>query len=394
IIGDLSPAFSPDGQTVAFVRSASAVVEDLFVIPVSGGQPKRLTFDNTKLSTLAWTPNGREIVISSQRDGVDKLWRISAEGGPLTWIAGSGTQVISPTFSLSGKRLVWSQSSNNTDTYRIPLNEKSNPSNPQPLIASTLSDMSAKYSPDGKKIAFVSNRSGNFELWVCGSNGEQPTQLTFFRGPLPGSPRWSPDSKHIVFDCRPDGNADIYTISSEGGKPRRITTEESEDIVPFWSNDGKWIYFASNRTQQIQLWKIPAEGGAAVQVTKQGAFEGAESSDGQWLYYIKGRGMKEIWRIPLSGGDESFVFELEDILLSRLWTLTPKGIFFVALESPTRGFIKQFSFDTNKVSVVTSFDRSLPTGTPGLSISPDGNWLLMPQVTQEGSDLMMMENFR
>lgn len=395
MIGDLSPAFSPDGKMVAFVRSTSAVVEDLFVVSVNGGQPKRLTFDNTKVTTLAWTPDGLEIVLSSRRDGVDKLWRMNAQGGPLEWIAASGTNVLSPTFAHSGKRLVWSQSSNNTDTYRLSLNEKNiATSNSNPLIASTLSDMSAQYAPDGKKIAFVSNRSGNYEIWVCGSNGEQPTQLTDFRGPLPGSPRWSPDSRQIIFDCRPNGNADIYMISSEGGKPQRLTTDDSEDIVPFWSHDGKWIYFASNRTEQIQIWKMPAEGGAAVQITQQGGFEGAESSDGQWLYYTKGRGLQGIWRIPTSGGQESFVFDLEDLALSRLWTLTPKGILFATLESPVRGLIKLFSFDTNKVSVINSFERSVPSGTPGLSISPDGNWILMPLVTQEGGDLMMMENFR
>ena len=174
------------------------------------------------------------------------------------------------------------------------------------LIISTALEISPRYSPDGKRIAFVSNRSGSDEIWVCGGDGENPIRLSSFHGPLAGSPSWSPDGKRIVFDCRPEGNADIYVVSAEGGQPRRLTTDPAEDIVPSWSRDGRWIYFTSNRNAdggsgRLQIWKMPADGGEAVQMTRQGGFEPMESPDGQWLYFTQDRGSSSIRRMPTGG---------------------------------------------------------------------------------------------
>lgn|GEM_PF-6286333 len=89
----------------------------------------------------------------------------------------------------------------------------------------TANEVSPRYSPDGKSIVFEPNRSGSSEIWVCASEGENPTRLTSFRGPLAGSPSWSPDGRQIVFDCRPEGNADIFVDASDGGQPRRLTAD-------------------------------------------------------------------------------------------------------------------------------------------------------------------------
>jgi len=85
-VGDTCPAFSPDGQTLAFARWSSAGVVDIYIAPIGGGEPRRLTFDNRPISRLAWTPDGREIVFSSGRGGDFGLWRISVTGGtPEGW---------------------------------------------------------------------------------------------------------------------------------------------------------------------------------------------------------------------------------------------------------------------------------------------------------------------
>ncbi|WP_346925870.1 extracellular solute-binding protein, partial [uncultured Arthrobacter sp.] len=173
------------------------------------------------------------------------------------------------------------------------------------LISSTANEISPRYSPDGKRIAFESNRSGSSEIWVCNSDGENPIRVTSFRGPLAGSPSWSPDGKFLAIDCRPEGNADIYVISSEGGTPRRLTSDPAEDIVPSWSQDGRWIYFSSHRNGRLQIWKVPAEGGEAIQMTQQGGFDPVESPDGKWLA-ISDQSQEQrrslIYVVPIMGG--------------------------------------------------------------------------------------------
>src|SRR5262249_33989132 len=154
-----------------------------------------------------------------------------------------------------------------------------------------------------------------------------PLQLLDRGAYLTGTPRWSPDGRWIAFDSRSndwgrEGNADIYLISAEGGQPRRLTTEPSEDVAPSWSRDGKWIYFGSTRSGSMQIWKVPVEGGqAAVQVTRQGGFEGFESKDGKLFYYAKGRNLPGIWQVAVGGGEEEFLFDNNKAGYWRLWTV-------------------------------------------------------------------------
>ncbi|HKQ74832.1 MAG TPA: winged helix-turn-helix domain-containing protein [Blastocatellia bacterium] len=393
VIGDCSPAFSPDGNQVAFVRVISAVVGEVYLVSMNGGEGKRLTFDGAGAGTLAWTPNGREIVFSSRHGGNSRLFRIPVEGGAPQWLAATGSNAHYPAFSREGNRLAWRQNTIDTDIFRLAT--KTETSAPlSDLIVSTALEASPRYSPDGKRIVFVSNRSGSDEIWVCGSEGENPIRLTAFRGPLAGSPSWSPDGKQIVFDCRPEGNADIYVISAEGGQPRRLTTDSAEDIVPSWSRDGRWIYFTSNRSGRLQIWKMPADGGEASQMTKQGGFEPVESPDGQWLYFTQDRGSSSIWRMPTAGGAEAPVFDFHQKNYSRIWTVTGEGVYFAEAKSTTQSTIKFFSFSTQSEKTIAEIDRILPGSVSGLTISPDSRSLLFPFYAKRGSDLMMIENFR
>jgi Tol biopolymer transport system component/DNA-binding winged helix-turn-helix (wHTH) protein len=394
-IGDCSPAFSPDGRQVAFVRVVSAVVGEVYLVSVDGGEPKRLTFDGLGVSNLTWASGGREIVFSSRQSGKSRLFRIPVEGGAPQWLAASGNEAQYPAYSPQGNRLAWTQNADHTDIFKLALKSGAEAAAPLAgLIASTAGEASPRYSPDGKRIAFVSNRSGSEEIWVSGSEGENPIRLTSFRGPLAGSPSWSPDGKQLVFDCRPEGNADIFVVSSEGGQPRRLTSDPAEDIVPSWSRDGRWIYFTSNRSGRLQVWKTAAEGGDAVRVTQQGGFEPVESPDGQWLYYTQDRGSSSIWRVPAGGGQESPVYDSRQKTYTRMWTVTGEGIYFAVAESLARSAIKFFSFANGSVRTVAGIEGRLPGSVSGLTLSPDRRSLLFPLVARRGSDLMMIENFR
>lgn len=395
VVGDCSPAFSPDGRQLAFVRVISAVVGEVYLVSVDGGEPKQLTFDGEGISNLAWTPDGREVVFSSRYGGKSRLLRVAVAGGTPQWLAACGNEAQYPAFARQGNRLAWTQNTNNSDIFRVALKGNARASRPAAsLIASTAQEISPRYSPDGKRVVFVSNRSGSDEIWVCTSEGENPVRLTSFRGPLAGSPKWSPDGKQIVFDCRPEGNADLFVVSSEGGQPRRLTTDAAEDIVPCWSHDGRWIYFSSNRSGRLQIWKMPVEGGDAIQLTSQGGFEAIESDDGQWLYYAQDRGSSFIWRVSTSGGNETPLYDFHQKNYSRMWTVTSEGIYSVVPQSPARLAVKFFGFADGSVKSVVEMDSNLRSGNSNLTISPDGKWLLLTLVAQRGSDLMMIDNFR
>jgi eukaryotic-like serine/threonine-protein kinase len=390
IEGDTLPNFSPDGRQVAFSRQVSNGGRDIYLAPIAGGEPKRLTFDKTSIPGLAWTPDGNEIIFASARRGISSLWRVSARGGEPELVMG-GASLQYPATSARGDRLVFTQSLYDTNIYRTDLTAPaSRKASGAQFIASTLEDDHPQYSPDGKSIAFTSTRSGSFEIWLCDSEGGRLRQLTNLGGPLAGNPRWSPDSRQIVFGCRSEGNNDIYAISVEGGPARRLTTEAAEDIVPSWSKDGRWIYFCSGRSGKRELYKMPAEGGPPVQVTTQGGFEGFESGDGQFFYYTKTSQNSTIWRIPITGGQESLVFNSPRVIYGRGWALANQGIYFASSET----VIEFFNTATGKTSPIATSEKRLARVVPSLAVSPDGKHLLYTQIDQQGSDLMLMENFR
>src|SRR5262249_30438174 len=134
ILGDTQPAFSPDGQMLAFVRSLRSRVGDVYVIPASGGQPRRLTFDNKEIQGLTWAPDGANIVFASARGGLFGLWQISTSGGEPELIRVAGETASLPTFSRQGVRLAYTTRSESSSTWRLDLSPSRGASRVFPLF--------------------------------------------------------------------------------------------------------------------------------------------------------------------------------------------------------------------------------------------------------------------
>jgi len=258
------------------------------------------------------------------------------------------------------------------------------PGPPLKFISSTRSDLQGRWSPDGKRIAFISGRSGIEEIWVCDTDGSNPVQVTSLRAPHVGWPNWSPDGRLLVFDSSAPGQRDIYVVSADGGAPERMTTDPGDDSMPSWSRDGRWIYFCSSRTGKPQVWKVPGGGGSAVQVTKDGGTSAFESVDRKLLYYAKERGRTSLWKIPVEGGEASRVL---DSIIHTDFAIAGRGIYFKGSDLRSIHF---FSFATGKTKLVASIDETFL----GQGVSPDEKSILYTQYDQLGADLMLVENFR
>lgn len=396
---DCRPAFSPNGDMLAFVRAPSSESSEIYELPVRpdgrpGGGPRRVTYDERNINGFDWDADGRRIIYSSGMPGAMNLWIIPAFGGTSERLSVAGENASAVSVARSGVRLVYERYLVDTNIWRVPgPNSLVKRRAPERFIASTRTDEEPQFSPNGGRIVFVSARSGNDEIWVCDREGRNPVQLTSFAGPSAGSPRWSPDGRWIAFDCPKAGNWDIFVISADGGLPRSVTAGPTNNMRPSWSRDGRWIYFGSVRSGEHQIWKVPAQGGAAVQVTKtRGGLEAVESPDGKFVYYAK-RDAPGIWRVPIEGGEEIQV--LEQVEHSH-WALTREGICFFDLSNRGGPTLRLFRFATGKTTLFREFPKgtTIDRGDEAISVSPDGGWIIYTQVDQAFSDLMLVENFR
>jgi eukaryotic-like serine/threonine-protein kinase len=395
--GDREPKFSPDGEWVAFIRSTNFAVEDVYIIAVGGGEPTRLTHDGRELSGLDWTADGREIVFSSKRGGNYGLWRVAVAGGPPEILPGAGDNARQPTVSRQGNYLAYLFDGSDTNIWRAPgPNAENKTLAPVKLIESTRNEGSPRYSADGRRIAFASDRTGGTEVWVCDSEGHNSIQLTQFRGHA-GAARWSPDGKELVLDARPEGSSDIYVVGADGGSPRRLTYEPSADVLPVWSSDGKWIYFGSDRSGDWRIWRMPAAGGPAEPITK-GAGYGPLAADDRFLYYTRSSGVPArrtndpgVWRIPIDGGDE---IRVVDQGLPGTLAVISDGIANFAMQTKPNPTINFYRFATREWTTLLSVERSAAFAFGGrLSVSPDGQWIIYSRQDQTVNDIMLVENF-
>jgi serine/threonine protein kinase/Tol biopolymer transport system component len=396
--GDTSPAFSPDGGRLAFSRDFY-FHSDLYLLRLGEGykpqgEPKRVETANLFNIGTAWTPNGREIVFASGNGPIQGLWRmeVSKPGKPVR-VGFATDNAGAPSISRTGKRLAYSVKRFDSNIWRVDLEGPGRkPGKPMLFISSTKWEYDPEYSPDGKRIAFVSEQSGASEIWICDSDGRNPVQLTKWGSDI-SAPRWSPDGKNIAVVVSREGNVDVYVVSAGGSAPRRFTTDPGQDNWPFWSRDGRWLYFGSARSGQIEIWKMPSQGGEAIQVTRTHteASVPQESPDGKFIYYCRGWPFAmSVWRMPLEGGEESKV--LDSVHPLALWTIRPEGIyFFTAPDDKGSSDFCFYEFANSKITKILKMERLL---TWKIAVSPDGRTILYAQQDESGSDLMLVENFK
>jgi serine/threonine protein kinase/WD40 repeat protein len=399
---DVSPAFSPDGVWLAYLRWENGATYQLWVVRQPGGKPKLLVTSPVPITTFAWKPDSRTIVYGGGAISTGELWQVRIDGrralAPFVLEGASDQITIAP----NGARLAYVLQNLDANIWRLPLGRISqkDPPPPEKLFASVREEMDPAFSPDGKSIAFVSNRSGHWNLWTGNADGTGLRELAA-QSLLPFHPAWSPDSREIAFDSAAFGKGEIWLISTTGGRPWRLVAMPGGAEVPSWSRDGKRVLFYTNAEGSRQIWEVPASGGTPVQLTHGGSYDPAESPDGQYIYYgsVLSPG---IWRIPLMPRlpDGSLADQHKELIREtlpvnghRFWTLGKQGLYFVdALKTPA--VLKVVDPASREVTVLATLPKPPAKFTRGLSISPDGRYALYCEDDVDRYEIRVVENFR
>jgi TolB protein len=216
---NISPAWSPDGKTIAFTCFKRRN-PDLYLTNVHD-KKQRLFLGAAGLNAAAaWSPDGRKLALMMRKGGSSEIFLVSRDGSNLVQLTKTGYNVASPTWS-----------------------------------------------PDGKRLAFVSDRTGSPQIYVMDLTSKKTSRLTY-NGTYNASPDWSPRGDRITYCGRLERRFDIFTIRIDGSENLMLTSEAGNNEDPVWSPDGRYIAFSSTRMGSPHVFVTNANGTNQRQITR------------------------------------------------------------------------------------------------------------------------------
>ncbi len=376
---DVEPIFSPNGRYLAFLRKTGNAYQ-FHVIDTHGGSARQLAAE-PDVEGFAWSSDSRSLTFCSDAAPPHRVQVLSLAGGePAPARFQFGTAMRDLVLSPASGRMAFVHEQKDTNIWALTKGDHVF----RPLIDSTRADEDPRISPDGRRIAFTSNRAGAYEIWVCERDGSNPHPVTSQRT-FAGSTAWSPDGRVLAYDAALVGRpTEIWLVNADGGPSRRLMDPPLHGFIPNWSADGAWIYFVG---EGLQIFKTKVAGGPPSQVTRYGGFEGFETFDGRYLYFVRKLGSPGIWRLPVAGGEEELLPELASVNPFRSWAMAKDGIYYA--ESSAKPVLKFFRLRDRKTFALADLPQPPLESERGLSVSPDGSLIVYVQLDSIRNEILI-----
>jgi len=376
------PAFSPDGKQLAVVCISSSGVYSIYVVALPGGPMRRLATIFGYPQGLAWSADGGRLIFANEPGGGGELWQLTLSGELAQLPFGENSSA--PTVARNG-RVAYVRGRNTINIWRADLTSARPEESAVRLIYSTLTQLDPRYSKDGARVAFRSNRSGNAEIWITDAEGGNPDRLTSFNGPVATSPIWCSDGQRIAFDSRAAGVSDIYIADINERVPRKVVTSQANLSSPSWSEDCRWLFAHDGNNA---LYRFAFSGGRAERVTQRSSSYSVVVADRVFFNIMEPDGVV-LWTKPVAGGPEQRLEQLQKLRYDDSWAATRAGIYFTDSSSmPVSVNFYEFASRTTR-RLMTLKQTPVPGSGPGITVSPDGRWLLYTQVDDEQSEIML-----
>lgn len=303
--------WSPDGKRLAYQSNRTGML-DVWVVDVATDSLHQLTRDVRNDQGPEWSPDGSWIAFLSDRGRQTDVWMVPSAGGrpervtdnpavenDLQWIPGT-------------THLAYTTGATLRSLWNLPLND----STPRRLTPDSIVVAYPAFSPDRKTVAFQIIRGGGVgDLAMMPTTGG-PIRTLVSNGASNETPRWSPDGTKVAYASDKTGNTDIWVVDTADGAPRDLTGWSGDERNPEWAPDGSVIYFSSNRdTKPISdLWKVAPMGGTPQRVTHIGAVQ----------KITFGRHSDTPYVLSIGGSEGQFVLSTlnSDGTLKPLWDAT------------------------------------------------------------------------
>jgi TolB protein len=264
--GPWAPAWSPDGRSIVVAMRGS-----LWSVPAGGGEAVQLTEGAHYDSQPDWSPDGRRIAFTRDTGKVIDIWTIDANGANPRQVTRSTGFTVDPQWAPDGASILHVSMDQGKTLGFWSVNVADGVV--KPVLADEFQNISPAWSPDGRAIVFVSNRpwgtkqiQGTGGIWTMRPDTMQVDLLVQEETVYHARPVWSPDGRKVAFASFRSGHNQLWVASASHGNPQRLTYVDGEVHTPAWSPDGGKLAYISNGGGQFTLWRIPAVGGTPTEV--------------------------------------------------------------------------------------------------------------------------------
>jgi serine/threonine protein kinase len=401
--------FSPDGKQILFFRAGDKNSEGAWLLPYpAGSNPPRPILEKLPsfqgTPSFSWMPDSRHIVVSiaTGQDSPNHLWFADTQSDALTPITAGSTAEVIPAVAPDGKSLLYAQPTRNLDIVSVSLQDGS----AKTLISTGREDSMAAWAEKADKFAFVTDRSGPWEIWVHSSDGSERPVVTAAEFP-DGLNHWfmnpslSPDGNRLIF-TRIDskGTARMWMIALSGGSPVQVTNGEPEtEWASSWSPDGTRLVYFRLSSGKASLMTVKTSGNAAPVELKNDLSDDlpAWSPVGDWITFENDKG----WNLVSPDGKTTrFLGKINTSYLA----FSADGKLLYGIETgqtaADRDKVTLISLDpvTFQKKVIKELDKDLRPSSnfgPGVrfSLAPDGKSILYC-TSKSRSDLWMLQGYR
>ncbi|NUM56685.1 MAG: PD40 domain-containing protein [Candidatus Hydrogenedentes bacterium] len=254
---DVDPMISPDGNSLAFASNRTGHF-NIFVFSYKTAGTLQLTQSDKDDRYPNWSADGKKVVFGSDRTGKSDIYETSHDGSSgFLQLTDSPLLEEYPSYPSDRRGLLYARAAT-----KSVINRKMQVVLSDSLPASTNAVVLAegdqpRFSPNGSRIAFVSHRTKNDDIWTMTREGSSQTQLTT-DDKDDTDPFYSPDGRRIVFASKRTGNYDIWVMDSDGGNQRQLTFDSADETQPCWSIGG-YIYYTHKVSETVSnIYRIKA----------------------------------------------------------------------------------------------------------------------------------------